>query len=336
MKRIGNLTEKWCNFDSLLEAFFQVKKGKSYFNEVVKYEMNLVSNLSLLLESLINGTYRPKPLRVFNIYIPKLRKIQAPAFEDRIVHHAIMNVIEPIIDKRLIFSTFACRKNKGVLSANNALTKYLKDSNNKYYLKLDIEKFFYSIDHDSLLKELRRIIKDEKTINTLALFFGGDKGLPLGNVTSQLMANLALNNLDHFIKRQLKCKFYVRYMDDMIILGQSINSLKSIWDLIKTKINEIKLNLNSKSHIGLVGKGVDFVGFKTWANKRIIRKSTLFTVGRKIKKFHRWDIANSYLAHAKYTCSIKYVADIIANKCPALIPDINHWLKNNEVNYVLL
>lgn len=330
MKRYGSLKTKWCNYEALLVAFNQVKKGKSYHEEVIKYEMNLVTNLNNLLANLSNNTYRPKPLREFYVYIPKKRLIHAPAFEDRIVHHAIMNVIEPIIDKRFISDTYACRKNKGGHKASQKLQMFLSKSGCKKYLKLDIQKFFYSINHDSLIAELNKIIKDGDTIETLKLFFGNNNvGLPLGNVTSQLLANLILNPIDHFIKRTLNRKYYIRYMDDMIILGDTKKELKEVWSLIKQEVQKYGLQLNSKSHVGDVKSGVDFVGYKTKSACKIIRKSTLYNIYKRLKKCN-WETINSYLAHAKYSNSLSYLCKMIVAICPLYIDKLNNWLNNNN------
>jgi len=336
MKRSGNLKCQWCNYDSLLKAFHTVKQGKSLHYKVIKYEMDIVSNLNNLLKRLEDDSYQPSPLREFYINIPKKRLIHAPAFEDRIVHHALMDVIEPLIDNRFIADTFACRKNKGVLNASNTLQKYIKNSGYKYYLKLDIMKFFYSIDHSALSLEINRIIKDIPTLNILKKFYSQNIGLPLGNVTSQLLANLALSPIDHYIKRVLKVKYYVRYMDDMVILGSSKSWLKSVWANIGTRLSKIGLLLNSKSHIGKISAGVDFVGYKTWQYTKLIRKSTLYTIGKKLKHTKEWNVANSYLAHAKHSRSIVFVSRIIARRVPQLKNEINNWLKINEVNYAVL
>lgn len=229
MKRHGNLKYLWCNYEALITAFKEVKRNKSYNYHLLEYESNLAYNLNRLLKSLEDGTYKVKPTRNFYVYDPKKRLIQAPHLEDRIVQHALMNAIRDILINRLIGQTYACIRKRGTHSASNKLKQYLTNyKNNGYYLKVDVKNFFYSIDHEILNVQLNRIIKCKDTLSLLKKFYENKdgKGLPLGSVTSQILANLALSPVDHLIKRVLKYKHYVRYMDDLIILSDDKEKLK--------------------------------------------------------------------------------------------------------------
>jgi RNA-directed DNA polymerase len=332
MKRYGNLKKLWCNYDSLLKAFQEVKQGKSFQYTILKYEDNLTVNLHNLLARLESETYEPHPTRDFYIHEPKKRFIQAPHIEDRIVQHALMNVIRPIIENRFIYDTYACRRDKGTHRASDRLKKFLIPYKNKgYYLKVDIHKFFYSINHQVIIRQLERIIKCRSTLDLLIKFFVNEsgKGLPLGSVTSQLLANLALSPVDHYVKRVLKIKHYVRYMDDFVLLSHSKTQLQ--WCKVKVNrlVNELGMQTNSKTKIGKLKEGIDFVGYRTWYNNRLIRKRSLFAIRRKLKKNFSVNRMSSYLAHSKNTNSLKYVVSQVLLAAPEQAGFVESWLKRN-------
>lgn len=332
MKRAGSLKHLWLTYDALLEAWWEVKHNKSYFFTILAYEQNLAVNLSNLLESLENGTYRPEKLRLFYVHDPKTRLIEAPVLQDRIVQHALLSVIGPLIEKRFIDHSYACRVKKGTHAASDQLKSYLVNyKNSGYYLKIDIEKFFYSIDHRVLDGQLRQIIKCEDTLSLLKLFYRNDlgKGLPLGNVTSQILANLALNPLDHFVKRELKFHHYVRYMDDMVILCENKQRLKDALPRIKTVVDSLELKMNRKTKISRIHEGIDFVGYKTWFNRRVIRKRSLYRIKHKLAQDANQNRVASFLSHAKRTNSIVYVIKQILSVAPDYRPWIEQWYRKH-------
>lgn len=334
MKRIGNLEQSWCNYDALFDAFKEVKKNKSYYEPILAFESDLVSNLNRILKSLEDGSYKVKPTRDFYIYDPKVRLIQAPHIEDRIVQHAVLNSIRPIIESKFIDQSYACRKTKGTHNASDLLKKYLINYKNEgYYLKIDIKKFFYTIDHKVLNSQLDRIIKCKPTLELLKKFYENEsgKGLPLGNVTSQVLANLALTPIDNLIKRYLKCKHYVRYMDDLIILNENKEQLRRALFFIKRLLKTLELDVNEKTQIGMIRDGIDFVGYRTWFNNRIIRKRSLFKIKRVLKKYPDINRIASYLSHSKRTGSLIYVVKQIIKVAVDFIEFIKKWLiKNNK------
>lgn len=332
MIRHGDLIGRWLRYEALLDAWMEVRRDKTYHFSVLKYEQNLAVNLSHLLESLENGTYLVRPTRKFTIKEPKERFIEAPHLEDRIVQHAITAVIRPIIENHFIDQSFACRKEKGTHACNDLLKRYLAVYQTRgYYLRIDITKFFYSIDHERIWQKLHRYISCEPTLETLKLFYVNDtgKGLPLGNVTSQVLANLALNDIDHFIKRELKIKHYVRYMDDMILLHESKNFLRDAFTAIKQKIADEQLSANAKSKIGKISEGIDFVGYRTWYNRRVIRKKSLFRIKRKLKEDPNLNRMASFLSHAMKTESIVYVIKQILQVTPERRPFIEKWYRKH-------
>lgn len=333
MKRAGNLKTKWCNYEELLKAFYEVKRSKSYYHKILEFENNLVSNLNRILKSLEDGSYQVKPTRDFYIHDPKTRLIQAPDFEDRIVQHAILNSVKELIERRFINQTFACIKNRGTHNASKLLRKYLINYKNKgYCLKIDIKKFFYNIDHKVLNLQLSKIIKCKPTLEILQKFYHNEagRGLPLGNVTSQILANLALSPIDHLIKRELKQPHYIRYMDDLVILSISKIELRKVLYYVKKLLRNLKLRTNQKTQIDLLSKGIDFVGYRTWYNSSIIRKRSLFKIKRVLKKHPAINRIASYLSHSMRTNSLLYVVKQILKVCPDFIEFIKTWLINNN------
>lgn len=334
MKRIGNLKASWCNYEALHTAFQEVKKNKSHYHGIIAFESNLVSNLNRILTSLEDGTYKVQPTRDFYITDPKVRLIQAPQFEDRIVQHAVLNSIRDTVERKFIDQTFACIRGRGTHSASDLLKRYLVNYKNEgYYLKVDIRKFFYTINHKVLEYQLSRIIKCKPTLELLKKFYkdGTGKGLPLGNVTSQVLANLALNPIDHLLKRVLKCKHVVRYMDDIIVLSKSKTFLRSILKNIEGLLIKLKLTTNEKTQIGLIADGVDFVGYRTWFNNRLIRKRSLYKVKRVLKKNADINRIASYLAHSKRTNSLIYVLMQIVKVIDSLLLEfVKTWLIKNK------
>lgn len=334
MKRLGNLKHIWCNYETLMLAYNEVRKSKTFYPVFLRYENNLATNLNNLLSKLEQGTYKPQKPREFYVYEPKKRLIHAPQLEDRIVQHAVLIAVRETIENRFIHHSFACRKDRGTHKASAVLKKWLVNYKDEgYYLKIDITKFFYSIDHNALIKQLGKFIKCKPTMELMKMFINNDegKGLPLGNVTSQIFANLALNIIDHFIKRELKIKHYIRYMDDSILLSKSKEILKEALKRITELIYKINLKINSKTVIDKIVNGIDFVGCKTWYNRKVIRKRTLFNVKRKLKKNADMQRISSFLSHSMQTESIVYVTKKILEVTGKEFEQfIKTWILNNR------
>lgn len=314
MKRAGDLFESWCNIDNFYEALKEVRKGKTLHDTFIAFESKAPVHIERLVNEIRKGIYKPMEYRSFTVYEPKERIISAPHLRDRVVQHALMRVIKNIIDNRFIAQNYACRIGKGTHNCSKTLVKYLQNFEQGYCLKIDISKFFYEIDRSILFMKIEKIIKCKNTLEIIYKFiYDNDdlKGIPIGNLTSQLFANLMLNNLDHFIKRTLKCKYYLRYMDDMIILDNNKDKLHYIFEEVTKVIKNENLRLNPKSGIFDLKQGVDFVGYRTWKNKRLIRKQSLFRIRRKLKKGFNENRVHSFLAHAKDTNSLHYVQNII-------------------------
>lgn len=316
MKRVGNLFGKAFSIDNIYLAYLDARKGKRNKRQCFEFETNLANNLKLIYTTIHNGTYTPRPYYKFTVYEPKERIIYAPTFFDIVVQHAIYRIIYPIFDKTFIDTSFACRKGYGTHRASNYTQKCIRNcSRQDYYLKCDIRKFFYSIDRNILRTLVERKIKDKKLVDIMMLFADMETatGIPIGNLLSQIFALIYMNLLDHYIKRNLKVKYYVRYVDDFLSIG--IPHKTALY--LKNKINTfIQTNLNlkfSKVTIQKIRKGINFVGYRTWVSKRFIRKYSLHKYRRMLYR-NKLDSVMSILGHAKYTNSINYMVSLIDTK----------------------
>ena len=217
-----------------------------------------------LQNELIEATYQPNPYRYFKIYDPKERTISVADFRDRVVHHALINVLEPIYERVFIHDSYATRKNKGTHLAVERAQNFLLF--NSWFFKSDIDKYFDSINHQTLLKLLQRKIKDEPLLEiiTRIVYNSNDSkvGLPIGNLTSQFFANVYLNHFDQFVKRQLKAKYYIRYMDDFVVFHPDKNQLKTWRIPIRAfLIDELGLQLKAKAtFLNSRQNGLTFLG----------------------------------------------------------------------------
>ncbi len=279
--------EEIFTFENLYNAYLECRKSKQHKGEVIRFEINLAVNLNNLKKELTTKKYKLRKYKTFLIYEPKKRLIEAPPFKDRIVIRCFCdNVLKPKIEKKLIYDNAACRKGKGSSFAINRLEKflrheYLKERNNKiYYLKCDIKKYFPSIDHQVLLNLLKNV---EFSLDEMWLIKklvkeqpdNASAGLPLGNQSSQLFALFYLNKVDRLIKEKLRIKGYIRYMDDMILIHRDKNYLNYCLNKIDELCNnELNLELNFKTQIGMVKNGIDFLGYRHILNSngRILRK----------------------------------------------------------------
>ncbi len=313
LKRIGNLIEEIISSENMFLAFKDAKKGKSSKKKVFDFEINLGENISYLIKSIKNGTYKPKPYRKFTVKEPKERTIYAPAFEDVVVQHAIYRVIYPIFEKTFITQSHGCRKNYGTHTASEYLQKSLnKYDENLYYLQLDIKKYFYSFNRNILRSLLEKKIKDKKLIELIMMFtiYDSEKGVPIGNLLSQLFGLIYLNPLDHYIKRNLKIKNYVRYVDDFILVGITLEEAKELKQKIETFLSKnLELSL-SKFTIAKIKRGSNFVGYRTRPKYKLVRKHSMYNFKKACKKEKIESIA-SLIGHAKETKTTAYYKKIL-------------------------
>jgi retron-type reverse transcriptase len=291
MKTYNNLWSQFISFENLYLGYRRAAKCKYYRQEVLKFSKDLEENLIELQNELIWSMYQPSEPRLFYVYEPKKRLISAPAFKDRIVHHALCAVIEPLIDKKFIYDTYACRKEKGTLAAVQRVqhfTRLAKRNYGSYYVfKGDIHSFFPSINHDILKSQIRRTICDKKIIWLMDTIIDstGEIGLPIGALTSQLFANLMLNPLDHLIKEEMGIKYYVRYMDDITLILKSKKEAQKVNREITNYVEQkLGLTMNTKSQIIRASQGIPFCGFRIWPTHILPNKPTLRRGKRRLKK----------------------------------------------------
>lgn len=289
-----------------MKAYHKARKCKRYRPDVLEFEANCEDNLLHAIEVLKDGTYQPGEYRVFKVWEPKERIIMALPFFDRVIQHMIVNFIEPIFEKRFLFHSYACRKGKGVHEASKTLSKWLYElevvqGKKIYAIKGDIHHYFQSVSHDILKAEIRRYISDKALLKILDRIidhngiFPPGVGIPVGNLTSQLFANVYLNKLDQFVKHELKVKYYVRYMDDFIILSEDPAELRRILAIIEEFLRrELRLELNPKTTILAAKNGINFVGYIHYKDHKKIRKDARRRLTKLLKAFETGEVEVEY------------------------------------------
>lgn len=292
-KTYNKLFDKICSLENLYKAYKDAKKNKRFKPEILAAGFHIEEIIHTLREELLNCTWKPQGYREFLLKSEvKRRIIHAPTFRDRIVHHAIIRVVKELFERKFIFDSYAVTVHKGQIKAVKRLQKFLRRSSNLgevYVLQCDISKYYPSMDHEILLEEIKRTIRDKKVLKIwkrLIESFGDTKGLPIGAYTSQLSANIYLNVLDHFVKEKLQWKFYLRYMDDFILIGNNKQELRIALKNISEFLNQrLKLTLNSRTKIFKVNQGVNFAGYRTFVNKILPRKRNVKAARKRFKKF---------------------------------------------------
>ena len=313
MKRYGHLFERIVDPDNLYAAFLEARKCKRSKRACFTFERSLGYNLERLHAELTSGEYHPRPYYSFVVYEPKARTIHAPAFRDVVVQHAVSRIISPIFERSFIDQSFACRKGLGTHKAADYAQEALRRSDSdSYTIKLDIRKFFYRIDRSVLRGLVERKIKDRRAVDLAMMFadHGDPTGIPIGNLLSQLYSLVYLNTLDHFVKRALKERSYCRYVDDFIVFGVTRSRAEEIRDEVVTFI-AAHLNLElSRCTIAHRRRGVNFVGYRTWAGKRFVRRHSIFVTNRRIRQGHLEAVV-SCLGHAAKTHSLQHLLSTI-------------------------
>jgi len=333
MKRLGGIWSRLVSFENLLCAYRKARRGKQSRDSVAEFSLNLEPKLLTLRRELDAGEYKPGAYRLFTIHERKPRIIAAAPFRDRVVHHAVMNLIEPPLDRTFIEDCYACRLGKGVHAAVDRYQAWAQRFT--YVLKMDIQQYFSSIDHAILKAKLRRKIKDRHAlelldriidgsppVDTPPSYFPGDdlltcltrrRGIPIGNLTSQFFANLYLDDLDHYIRQNLNFKSYLRYVDDVVVLDNDKIRLAEARAAIRAYLERDRLKLHPrKAHISSVRDGLNLLGYIVYPNHRRLRSDNGHRFARRLKRFAEgyakgrieWNEINasvqSWIGHARH------------------------------------
>ena len=322
MKTYNNLFNKICSFENLHLAYLKAKRCKRYRDYVLDFSYNLESNLLKLQKELLSQTYQHGRYREFIVKDLKKRHIKAAPFRDRVVHHALCNIIEPIFDKGFIYDSYACRKEKGTHKTIKRLENFIRSiadnikmegkDKNAYCLQCDISKYFASIDHKILFKLIKKKVIDQKALWLIQKIMNSSyddqqwKGIPIGNLTSQLFANIYLNELDKFMKHKLKIRYYLRYMDDFLIFGFKKEELHKIEYRIRKFLDKnLKLKLHPKKNIIFpIRKGINFLGYIIFKDYKLLRKSSVKRFIKRTKNYQK-KLEQGLMNHKKFNNSLQ-------------------------------
>lgn len=317
MKRINNIFERIITIENLIKADEKAQKGKSKTYGVVMHNRNRENNILKLHDMLISKTYKTSTYDIFKVYEPKERDVyRLPYFPDRICHHAIMNILEPVFVAVFTADSYSCIKGRGIHKASFNLRKALKNSEETTYcLKLDIKKFYPNIDHDILKALLRKKFKDADLLWLLDEIIDSAPGLPIGNYLSQYLANFYLTYFDHWIKEQLHTVYYFRYADDIVILHRHKEDLHHSLKRIETYFKcNLKLEVKDNWQVFPVAKrGIDFVGYVHFHTHVLLRKSIKQRFARMLKRKPRKASIASYSGWTKHCDSTNLMKKLLSD-----------------------
>lgn len=356
MKKFNITYEQITSYNNIYAAYLDARKGKSERNEIMRFSLELDSNLNSLYKELQEGRYKVSGYRILYIHIPKKRLIMALQFRDRVLQWAVYRLLNSMYEKTYIMDSYGCRKDKGREKAAKRLQYWLRQTDRKlkqyYYLKLDISKFFYRVDHEVLLNILKRRIKDKRIIELLDIIINSDKrafglplgvdpceidpnemlfdkGMPIGNLTSQMFANIYMNELDQYLKHELRLKYVIRYMDDCIILHESKEELRQILKKVEVFLLEkLKLNLNKKTVIRPTTCNIDFVGYVINKDEIRLRSATVKRMRTRIKYIAK--------AYERGEMTLKEVNATMQSYFGLMKHCTNEGLKENIINGFVL
>lgn len=299
MKRHGNLFPRIITTENIYAAYRAARKGKGWQDTVKRFESNLEESINTIRDSLIDKTFTTSEYTKMRIYEPKERIIyKLPFNPDRIVQHALMNIIEPIWDPMFIYDSYACRKGKGIHAGSQRTMDFIRRVGaDGYCLKMDISKFYPSINHDILYEIVKKKIKCRDTLwllHNIIYSVDGDKNIPIGNYTSQWLGNLYLNELDQYLKHEHGVVNYIRYCDDFLILHEDKRYLHKMAQVIGEFINRELGMAFSKCDVFPIKRGIDFLGYRHFPRYVLLRKSTAKRIKHRLgalpDRLHRGDI----------------------------------------------
>jgi len=315
MKRMSNLYQQICSLENLQLADARACKGKGFQYGVRLHNQNKEANILQLQQMLLNKTYKTSTYTTFKVFEPKERDVyRLPYFPDRITHHAVMNVFEPIFVACFTNDTYSCIKGKGIHAALTSVKLALKNEpQTTFCLKLDITKFYPSINHNTLKLLLRRKFKDNDLLWLLDEIIDSAEGLPIGNYLSQYLANFYLTYFDHWIKETKAVKYYFRYADDIVILHNDKQYLHNLLNDIKTYLHtNLQLTVKGNYQVfPVAARGIDFVGYKAYHTHTLLRKSIKQSFARMMKNRKNDASIASYYGWAKHCNSINLLNKLL-------------------------
>lgn len=286
-------------------AYQKARRGKGWQRNVKEFEKDIPGNLKAIHDMLLNRTYTTSVYKIKKVYEPKERTIYVlPFYPDRIVQHAIMNVLEPIWDSLFIYDSYACRKGKGIHAGSKRTMEFIRK--NKYCLQCDISKFYPSVNHDVLYDIVQRKIKCPDTLwllHNIIYSYEGESNVPIGNYTSQWFGNLYMNELDQLIKGQHHIKHYLRYCDDFLLFHNDKRVLGTMAEVITDFVGKtLKMRL-SKCSLFPVSQGVDFLGYRHFRRHVLLRKSTTKRVKKRLKRLP-YDLKHGRITAEQFRSSL--------------------------------
>lgn len=337
--------------NNVYDVYKKTQRGSAkYKYPSLKFSQNLCYNLEELRQSVNSGDYCPDGYYIFKVYDPKERLIYAPRLKDKIVQHMVNNVLKNIYQPCFIYDSYACLEGKGTHRAVNRLQQFLKNAKyhygkDSYILKLDIKKFFYTIDRDILKNLLLKKIQCKETLNLLYKIIDSSpehKGIPLGNLTSQLFANIYLNEMDNYIKRELGVKYYVRYADDATAVLENKTQANEVRLKTERLVNDyLNLELHpEKTKVFPIKQGVNTMGFKTHSTHKKLRDQSKRKIKRKLNKMKRLidegymskekaeQIINSWKGHAEFGDSFNFINKLLNKHDFIYKNDNNNFIVN--------
>lgn len=295
----NNLWNEIATFESLFHGYRAAARHKRFRDASLNYRLRLEENIINTLNLLLWKQWQPAPYREFYVHDPKKRLISAPAFRDRVVHHALVRVLEPLFERKFIADSFACRRGKGTHAATQRVESYAAAAHRQwgdyYVLKGDIKAYFHSIDRHLLLEIIRRIVSDQDVlwlVERIVACDGERRGIPIGALTSQLFANAYLDVLDHYVKDELGVKLYARYMDDFLVVHPDKDYLRRLLAEIDAFAGDrLHLTLNPKTAIYKSGAStchaIDFCGYRIWPGYTKPRKRTVKSARKRFRKLSK-------------------------------------------------
>lgn len=321
MKRKKRLIDQIASPDNMREAYRKTSKGKRGTYGCLEFKEYATVNLGLLREELLDGGYTIGEYRHFTVREPKVRLISALDFKDRLVQHALCNVVAPIMEASLLPYTFACRTGFGTHAGVRYVQSRLRRPDITHFLKTDYSKFFPSVNRNLAISMYGNKIACQRTMDILTEIIppDGGCGIPIGSLTSQLTANLVGGIVDRYIHFDLQCRYWARYMDDIVILDNDTHRLRDQFGLIQQfSMDRLGMRI-SHWHANPVSHGVNFLGYRIWKDYKLLRKDSVIRAKRKVQR---------YVSRGEYDNLTKFMGSWSGHAQWADTCNLFNWMEN--------